>query len=130
MNNFNANYEKILQVLHSNFDNTHFIVQKRKPKLTDIELIAIDLTAQYMSIDSECQIFRTLKGLELADKIERSVYNRRKRNVATFIEKFRIKLAAKFNNLEDVFIVDSIPLEITKASVHDIHYLKCTTDNI
>jgi len=116
MNNFNANYEKILQVLHSNFDNTHFIVQKRKPKLTDIELIAIDLTAQYMSIDSECQIFRTLKGLELADKIERSVYNRRKRNLAPFIEKIRIKLAAKFNNLEDVFIVDSMPLEICKLS--------------
>ena len=116
MNNFNANYEKILQVLHSNFDNTHFIIQKRKPKLTDIELIAIDLTAQYMSIDSECQIFRTLKGLELADKIERSVYNRRKRNLAPFIEKIRIKLAAKFNNLEDVFIVDSMPLEICKLS--------------
>lgn len=33
----------------------NFLNQKRKPKLSDIELIAIDLTAEYMSIDSEYQ---------------------------------------------------------------------------
>lgn len=116
MNNFTANYEKILEVLQSNCKNNSFILQKRKPKLSDIELIAIDLTAQYMGIDSECQLFRTLKGLSLETKIERSVYNRRKRKLAPFIEKIRRKIAAKFNEFEDVFMVDSMPLEVCKLS--------------
>lgn len=34
----------------------NFLNQMRKPKLSDIELIAIDLTSEYMSIDSEYKI--------------------------------------------------------------------------
>lgn len=116
MNNFNANYKKIHQVLQSNFNNDNFIFQKRKSKLSDIELIAIDLTAQYMSIDSECQLFRVFKGLDFENKIERSVYNKRKRNLAPFIEKVRQKLASKFNEFENYFVIDSMPLEVCKLS--------------
>ncbi len=38
----------------------NFLNQKRKPKLLDIELTAMDLTSEYMSIDSELQLFRIL----------------------------------------------------------------------
>lgn len=116
MNNFSANYEKILGVLKSITNKESFLTQKRKPKLSDIELVAIDLTAQYMSIDSECQIFRTIYGLEIEQKIERSVYNRRKRKLVPFIEEIRLMMAAKFNEFEDYFIVDSMPLEVCKLS--------------
>lgn len=57
MNSSATNYEKILEVLKSNFTFENFILQKRKLKLSDIEVIAMDLTVQYMSIDSECQLF-------------------------------------------------------------------------
>jgi hypothetical protein len=50
MNNFKVNYDKILQVVKQNTKNINFIVQKRKPKLSDIELVAIDFTAQYMEL--------------------------------------------------------------------------------
>lgn len=116
MNNFSASYEKILHVLKSNFEIENFILQKRKSKLSDIELISLDLTAQYMSIDSECQLFRVLDKQTLSNKIERSVYNRRKRNLAPFIEKIRRKIASKFNEFQDVFMVDSMPLEVCKLS--------------
>lgn len=116
MNNFSANYEKILKVLKSNSKNLNFINQKRKPKLSDIELIALDLTAQYMGIDSECQLFRTIIGSEFEGKIERSVYNKRKRNLAPFIEQIRRTIASKFNKYEDVFLIDSMPLEVCKLS--------------
>lgn len=116
MNNFTANYKKILQVLKSNFTSENFILQKRKPKLSDIELIAMDLTAQYMSIDSECQLFRVLDNQILGNQIERSVYNRRKRNLCPFIEQIRRKIASKFNEFEDVFLIDSMPLEVCKLS--------------
>ena len=79
MNNFKSNYNKILEVLKSITEKEQFLKQKRKPKLKDIELIAMNLTAKYMGIDSECQLFRDIPAYLFA-KIERSVYNRRKRN--------------------------------------------------
>ncbi len=69
MNNFTANYNKILETLKSITEKEQFSNQKRKPKLKDIELIAINVTAEYMSIDSECKLFREL-SIDLKNKIE------------------------------------------------------------
>lgn len=57
MHNFEANYDKILETLKLIIRKDNFIKQKRKPKLSDIELVAIDLTAEYMSIDSGTSAF-------------------------------------------------------------------------
>jgi hypothetical protein len=46
--------------------------------MSDLELIAVDLTAEYMSIDSERQLFRILPK-KITTCIERSVYNKRRR---------------------------------------------------
>jgi hypothetical protein len=116
MNSFWESYKKILSTLEEQIGIKDYLVQRRKPKLTDIELVALDLTAQYLSIDSECQLFRTIAFTDLHLKIERTVYNRRKRKLAPFIEKIRSKLAASFNEFEDYFIVDSMPLEVCKLS--------------
>ncbi|MDH6308874.1 5-methylcytosine-specific restriction endonuclease McrBC regulatory subunit McrC [Dysgonomonas sp. PFB1-18] len=59
MNNFTRNYEKILETLRLVESRMNFLNQIRKPKLSDIKLIAIDLTSEYMSIDPEYQLFRT-----------------------------------------------------------------------
>ena len=115
MNNFKANYNKILEVLKSITEKEHFLKQKRKPKLKDIELIAMNLTAEYMSIDSECQLFREI-SIDLKNKIERSVYNRRKRKLFFAIEFIRNELSNKFNEFENYFVVDSMPLEVVKLS--------------
>lgn len=116
MHNFEANYNKILGTLQLNIEKDNFIVQKRKPKLSDIELIAIDLTAEYMSIDSEHQLFRDLKSTRFNKLIDRTVYNRRKRGLVNHIEKIRVTLSEKFNEYEDYFIIDSMPLETCKLS--------------
>lgn len=97
MNNFQANYNKILEVLKSITEKEQFLKQKRKPKLKDIELIAMNLTAEYMSIDSECQLFREI-SIDLKSKIERSVYNRRKRKLFFAMEFIRKELSNKFND--------------------------------
>jgi hypothetical protein len=75
MHNFEANYNKILETLQLNIDKSNFILQKRKPKLSDIELIALDLTAEYMSIYSEHQLFRDLQSTRFYSLIDRTVYN-------------------------------------------------------
>ena len=115
MNNFTANYNKILEVLKSITEKEQFLKQKRRPKLKDIELIAMNLTAEYMSIDSECQLFREI-STDLKNKIERSVYNRRRRKLFFAIEFIRNELSNKFNEFENYFVVDSMPLEVVKLS--------------
>lgn len=114
MNNFIQNYKLILnniQKLDINFDD---FKQIRKPKLSNIQLIALNLTAEYLSIDSECQLFRVINGSFLEKKIERSVYNRRKRLLFFHIEKVRSQLASSFAEDQDYFIIDSMPAEVCK----------------
>lgn len=116
MHNFTANYEKILEVLKKlELDSENFLFQIRKPKLTDLRIIAINLTSEYMSIDSEHQLFRILPA-EIKSLIERSVYNRRKRKLFDHMERIRKLLAERFNGSEKYFVVDSMPLEVCKLS--------------
>ncbi|MCP4080800.1 MAG: IS982 family transposase [Planctomycetaceae bacterium] len=116
MNNFIQNYEIILKNLQRLQINSFCFKQIRKPKLSNIELIAMNLTSEYMSIDSECQLFRVVSNTYLDGLIERSVYNRRKRKLFSLIEHIRQKLACSFNEFEDYFVVDSMPLEVCKNS--------------
>jgi hypothetical protein len=92
----------------------NFLNQKRKPKLSDIELIAIDLTSEYMSIDSEYQLFRALPD-SLSNRIERSVYNRRKRRMFFYREQLRKRKAESISS-SNYYLVDSMPLEVCKLS--------------
>ncbi len=50
--------------------------------------------------------------------IERSQYNKRRRKLFFFLEEIRTKLASRFLEFEDYFIVDSMPLEICKFARH------------
>ena len=116
MHNFRANYEKILEVLKKlELGSENFLFQIRKPKLTDLRIIAINLTSEYMSIDSEHQLFRILP-VEIKSLIERSVYNRRRRKLFNHMERIRKLLAERFNGSEKYFVVDSMPLEVCKLS--------------
>lgn len=115
MHNLEANYHKILEVLNTIDRKSNFLNQKRKPRLSDKELIALNLTSEYLGIDSEYDLFRKLPTL-ISSKIERSVYNRRRRKLFPYIEMIRTKLALSFNEYEDCFIVDSMPLEVCKIS--------------
>jgi len=115
MHNFQANYDKILQVLNSIEPRDFFLVQIRKPKLSDKEFISINLTSECIGVDSESQLFRILP-LSLFNKIERSVYNRRKRKLFYTQDQIRKKLVHHFHEFEDCFIVDSMPLEVCKLA--------------
>jgi hypothetical protein len=52
----------------------------------------------------------------LSNRIERSVYNRRRRKLFPYIEKIRAKIANLIVPFEEYFIVDSMPLEVCKLS--------------
>lgn len=114
MNNLEAIYDFILNQLRELTITENFYFKPIKPKLSDIELIAINICAEYLSIDSEYQLFRYLSNSKMNGLIERSVYNRRKRKLFYHMEDVRKLMVAKFNEFENAFIVDSMPLEICK----------------
>lgn len=99
MHNFEVNYDKILDTLKLNISKDNFITQKRKPKLSDIEVVAIGLTAEYMGIDSEHQLFRDLESTRFFKRIDRTVYNRRKRRLVNHIEKSELSFQRSLTNL-------------------------------
>lgn len=115
MSNLSANYERILEVLRKISNDNLLSYQRRVPKLKDLELISLALTAQFMGIDSENHLFRHLPTA-IKCKIERSVYNRRKRRLSNKINDLRMKLARSFNEFEKYFIIDSMPVEVCKLS--------------
>ena len=113
MNNLDAIYDFILKELRKLTIKENFYFKPIKPKLSDLELIAINISAEYLSIDSEYQLFRYLSNSKLKGMIERSVFNRRKRKLFLHLENIRKLMVAKFNEMETTFIVDSMPLEMS-----------------
>lgn len=121
MHNLKDNFDKILEVIKSIGkeildEKGNFFKRSRLPKLSDVELISLNLTAEYMGIDSENNLFIRLKSVDFPNLIDRSGYNRRRRNLYIYIEQIRQLLAHQFNKFEDIFVVDSMPLEVCKLS--------------
>ncbi|WPC10779.1 IS982-like element ISRa1 family transposase [Riemerella anatipestifer] len=111
MNNLEQIYERTLEVLGLFSENQLISYQRRTPKMSDLEVISLNITAEYLSIDSELQLFRKLPN-SLINKIERSVYNKRKRRLSLQTEQIRQRISMEFNEFEDIFIVDSMPMKV------------------
>ena len=69
-----------------------------------------------MSIDGKNSLFKSVDVSQIPNLIERSQFNKRRRKLCLFLEEVRLKLAFRFLEFEDYFIVDSMPLEICKFS--------------
>ena len=86
--------------------------------MSDLEVVALSLTAEFMSVDSENSLFKEINKQQIPNLIERSQFNKRRRKLFFFLEEVRTKLASRFLESEDYFIVDSMPLEICKFARH------------
>lgn len=115
MSNLLDTYSKTLSLLHELEPRDNFLNQRHKPKFSDKSLIALSLSAECLGIDSERYLFKRLPK-EITNKIERSVYNRRRRNLLPHLEQLRQTMASMVIPNEDYHIVDSMPLEICKFS--------------
>lgn len=119
MSNIVKNYLRVLEVISSlNCELIYKSGVGRKQKMSDLEVVALSLTAEFMSIDSENSLFKQINQAEIPNLIERSQFNKRIRKLFLFSEEIRTKLAKEFLEFEDYFIVDSMPLEICKFSRH------------
>ncbi len=89
------------------------------PKFSDIEVIAMSLTAECLSIDSENYLFSKLNKEyrnEFENMISRRQYNDRRKLLFEKTETVRKLLSERLNRQADVFAIDSMPLEICKLS--------------
>jgi len=120
MTNIVKNYFRVLEVISSlNCELMSKSGVGRKQKMSDLEVVALSLTAEFMSVDSENSLFKLINQVEIPNLIERSQFNKRRRKLFLFLEEVRTKLAKEFLEFEDYFIVDSMPLEICKFSRHN-----------
>lgn len=122
MHDLKTNFDKILEVLKSILQKEvdslgNFPKVGKKPKFSDLEVISLNLASEYLSIDSENLLFKKLDNQyreDFPNLIDRTQYNRRKKSLFQSIEQVRKLISYYFTNNEDVFIIDSMPLEICR----------------
>src|SRR5690554_1934982 len=106
MSNIANNYLKVLDVINSLNINSYSRSQVgRKPRMADIEVVALSLTAEFMSIDSENDLFRQISNVDIPNLIERSQFNKRRRKLFGFSEAIRMALASRFTSWKIVSLL-------------------------
>lgn len=119
MSNIVKKYLRVLEVIRSlNVESEFKSRVGRKQKMSDLEVVALSLTAEFMSIDSENSLFKEIDKEQIPNLIERSQFNKRRRKLFLFSENLRAKISSQFLEFEDYYIVDSMPLEICKFARH------------
>ncbi len=120
MHNLKENFDTVLpivQTLLQNDVNEAGNIPKPgpKPKFSDLDIITLSLISDSLFIDSEHYLFKKLHSESVfPNLIERSVYNKRKRSLAHWINEVRKALVDKLVLYEDTFVLDSMPVEICK----------------
>ena len=122
MRNIEEIFKKMLPIVEESLnkviDNNGNIPKiGRKPKFSDINVITLCLSAEYLSIDSENRLFDLITNstyfLDLGI-IDRSSFNRRRKRLYPYINNVLAYLSHKISPDEDTFIVDSMPIEICR----------------
>ncbi len=123
MHNLTNNFNKILTIvkdkLADHIDKHGNIARPGpKPKFSDCEVIALNLTAECLMIDSENYLFKLLDNYRhvFINLIDRSNFNRRKKNLFNYMSVIRKYLAKSLTEGENTFVIDSMPLPICKFS--------------
>ena len=120
-------YTKIVKILEICKQFSHNLVNKQgniprrgpMPKFSDLEVVALSLTAESESIDSEKWLF-DYKLQEYKDKIpnliSRRQFNDRRKNTAGLCEDIRKRIAAQMDGGETQFFVDSKPIAVCRVA--------------
>lgn len=85
------------------------------PKFSDLEVIALSITAEAFHIDSENYLFYRLSHEckdDLPNLISRRQFNARRKLTARLAEDIRKDVAMAIDGTEDVFCIDSKPIKV------------------
>lgn len=124
MHDIKANFDKIVELLKDILSDEvnakgNYARRGVVPRFSDVEVMALSLTAECLSIDSENYLFSKLTS-EYADAFEniinRRQYNDRRKLLFEKTECVRKLMVSRLNEDVDLFAIDSMPLEICKLS--------------
>ena len=123
MHNFCTKYRKILDICKQyskNLINEFGNIPRRGvvTKFSDLEVIALSLTVEAMSINSENCLFVRLQTCknEFPNLISRHQYNIRRKLTKKLCNSIRECIANKIDSTESYFCIDSIPIEVCRKS--------------
>lgn len=124
MHSISTNFSKILEVIKGIIvdeitEEGNYLRRGTRPRFSDVEVIALSLTAECLSIDSENYLFAKLNSEyanDFKNLISRRQYNDRRKLLFTKTEAIRKSMSERLNRQADVFAIDSMPLEICKIS--------------
>ena len=117
--NIVKNYLSVLEVISSlNCELEYKSGVGRIQKMSDLEVVTLSFTAEFMSIDSKNSLLKLVDVSHIPNLIERNQFHKRRRKLFLFSDEIRLKLASRFWEFEDYFIVDCMPLEICKCAHH------------
>lgn len=122
MCNFIANFVRILGICKDfagNRVNEHGNVPRCGvvPKFSDLEVIALGITAESFGFDSENLLFYRLHHEckeDLPNLISRRQFNARRKLTARLAEEIRKDVARAIDGPEDVFCIDSKPVKVCR----------------
>lgn len=120
MRNFMANFVRILGICKTfagNRVNQLGNIPRRGvvPKFSDIEVVALSITAEAFNFDSENFLFHRLHNEckdDLPHLISRRQFNTRRKLTARLAEEIRKEVAYAIDGSEDVFCIDSKPVKV------------------
>ena len=124
MHNLTANFGKMLDICNNfgkKFTNDKGNIPRRGvvPKFSDLEVVALNLTAEALSIDSENLLFNKLNSdykEDFPNLISRRQYNDRRKLLFDLTEKIRKSMAEDIDEFEDTYCIDSKPVEVCRPA--------------
>lgn len=122
----------IIDVLGDEYpEGGNFLRPGLKPLFTDIEVIALSMTSESLGIDSENRLFAIIE-FEYLDQfphmISRRQYNDRRKALFPIQNSIRRKMADRINEINEVYAIDSMPLEVCKLARMDRNKLGKDSD--
>lgn len=123
MHNLYANFVKILEICkHFSKDLVNELGNMPRrgvvPKFCDLEVVALSMTSEAMSIDSESLLFAKLQEYkeEMPNLISRRQYNDRRKFTSTLCDTIRKRMAEEIDGGEEFFCIDSKPIEVCRIA--------------
>jgi len=134
MNNLDAIYDFILKELRKLTIKENFYFKPIKPKLSDLELIAINISVEYLSIDSK---FNEMETTFIVDSMPLEICKNARANRSKICKENEFSFPSKGYcasqssyyygyKLHAVCSVSGVfqSFDISTASIHDIHFLQ------
>jgi hypothetical protein len=117
MHNLKTNFDKMLdicKVFGKECTNELGNIPRRGvvPRFSDLEVVALSLMAEALSIDSENLLFIKLAKDykdDFPDLISRREYNDRRKYLFSLTDNIRRQMAESIDEYEDVYCIDSKP---------------------